>query len=263
MRTALLLIDAQVDFCHAEGALAVPGAPADTARTASLIRTLGPQLHEVHATLDSHHPVDISHPSWWRDAAGQPPPPFTPITAADMAAGRWTTAVPARASRTRAYLHALEAGGGPVHMVWPEHCIVGTPGHALAEPLRGPLAAWARQAHHQVQIWRKGENPWSEHFSAVRAAVPDPDDPSTGTNEDLLTAVSDCDRILVAGQALSHCVAATVRDLITADPALAARIVLLEDATSPVAGFEQAAEDFLAELRTTGATISTTYAVVA
>ncbi len=258
MRTALLLIDPQADFCHEDGALAVPGAPADTQRTAAFVARHAAALDEIHVTLDSHHPVDISHPSWWRDAAGQPPAPFTVISAADMDAGRWTTALPARASRTRAYLHALAAGGHPAHVVWPEHCIVGTPGHAIAAPLRGPLAAWARARHHQLQIWRKGENPWSEHFSAVRAAVPVPDDPTTHDNTDLISSLDDCDRIYVAGQALSHCVAATVGDLIALAPRLAPRIVLLTDAASPVAGFSAAAEDFVAALRAAGGHTATT-----
>ena len=46
------------------------------------------------------------------------------------------------------------------------------------------------------------------------------------------------DALIVAGQAKSHCVAWTVADLLTEiekrDPALARKVYLLEDATSPV-----------------------------
>jgi nicotinamidase-related amidase len=46
------------------------------------------------------------------------------------------------------------------------------------------------------------------------------------------------DRLIIAGQAKSHCVAWTVRDLLNdihaVDPALAKKIYLLEDCSSPV-----------------------------
>jgi nicotinamidase/pyrazinamidase len=40
------------------------------------------------------------------------------------------------------------------------------------------------------------------------------DDPDTGLNTDLLSLIAKYDGILIAGQALSHCVAATVRQVL-------------------------------------------------
>jgi nicotinamidase-related amidase len=61
------------------------------------------------------------------------------------------------------------------------------------------------------------------------------------------------DRIIVAGEALSHCVAATVRHL---DEAMrgggARKITLLTDCTSPVAGFEALGAAFVDELSANG-----------
>ena len=34
--------------------------------------------------------MHISHGLFWKDAQGNPPPPFTPIPHADVAAGKWT-----------------------------------------------------------------------------------------------------------------------------------------------------------------------------
>ena len=50
--------------------------------------------------------------------------------------------------------------------------------------------------------------------------------------------LKDVDRLLIAGQAKSHCVAWTIADLLDdlrkEDPVLAQKIYLLEDCTSPV-----------------------------
>jgi nicotinamidase-related amidase len=50
--------------------------------------------------------------------------------------------------------------------------------------------------------------------------------------------LQECDRLIVAGQAKSHCVAWTVSDLLDdimlADPELSKKVYLLEDCTSPV-----------------------------
>ena len=62
------------------------------------------------------------------------------------------------------------------------------------------------------------------------------------------------DRVLVAGEARSHCVANTVRDLCDAagDPTLPGRLVLLVDATSDVPGFAEYGETFVRELTARG-----------
>jgi nicotinamidase-related amidase len=248
----VLIIDPQNDFCHPDGALFVPGAPADTTRAAALVRALGPQITELHVTLDSHHVVDISHPAWWVDPAGAAPAPFTQITADDVEGGRWRARAPGAQARSLAYLRALEAGGRYPQVIWPEHCLVGSWGHAVADPLEPAIRDWARAHHRRPRVWAKGLSPWTEHFSAVRAEVPDADDPHTLVNEALLGLLAGGGPVLVLGQALSHCVANTVLDLIAARPALAPRLTLVEDACSPVPGFEAQAAAFLGALEAAG-----------
>jgi nicotinamidase-related amidase len=59
--------------------------------------------------------------------------------------------------------------------------------------------------------------------------------------------------LLVAGEALSHCVAASVDDLLAHLPAeRLQRTVLLTDCTSPVTGFEAMGQDFLQRARARG-----------
>ena len=95
--TQLLIIDPQNDFCdlpefwrpldpisgqRLAPALPVPGAHADMLRLAELIGRLSKRLAGITVTLDSHHRLDIAHPTFWQTGEGLAVPPFTPITAA-------------------------------------------------------------------------------------------------------------------------------------------------------------------------------------
>lgn len=261
----LLVIDPQNDFCDPRGSLTVPGADLDMERLARLVRRLGAGLERVHVTLDSHHRLDIAHPLWWVDAAGVPPAPFTRITPDQVASGRWTTRDPLARERSLAYLRALDDGGRYPHVVWPEHCRIGSWGHGVFPPLFDALMAWER--HGTPVHWvPKGDNPWTEHFSALRAEVPDPDDPSTGLHTGLLAALDDEALVLVAGEARSHCVASTVRDLVQhVEPA---RVVLVSDAMSDVPDppgttlFSDLGAALVADLRGLGARVATTAELV-
>ena len=107
MKIHLLIIDPQNDFCDPRGSLCVPGADADIKRLARMIDRLKGKLDDIHVTLDSHRKVDISHPIWWKDGSGAHPPPFTLISASDVADGRWTTALPSFHARSLRYLAGL------------------------------------------------------------------------------------------------------------------------------------------------------------
>ena len=261
MQTHLLVIDPQSDFCDpADGALYVPGAEKDMARLAALVDRLGPAIDAIHVTLDSHHPIDIAHPIFWRDAAGEAPAPFTGIGPDAVRAGQWTTRRPQDRERALAYLDALAAGGRYPHTIWPPHCLIGSRGHTVDPTLFSALTRWETQTHALVDYVMKGTNPWTEHFSAIRAEVIDPADPSTQPNTALIEALKGADRVLIAGEAGSHCVANTVRDLadVLGDRHAVARLVLLEDTISPVPGFEAFQDDFLADLTARGMGLSTT-----
>jgi nicotinamidase/pyrazinamidase len=255
----LLVIDPQNDFCNPKGALAVPGAQGDMDRLAVLVHRLKDRLTDVHVTLDSHRRVDISHPLWFRDSDGKHPAPFTVVTATDLRKGRWTTTHPGAWDRTVAYLDALEAGGRYPHVLWPEHCLIGSEGHAVHPLLMEALAEWESRFA-LVDFVTKGSNPWTEHFSAVQAEVPDPEDPGTQVNAALVRTLEEADVILLAGEASSHCLANTVRDIAAqfSDPRWVRKLVLLEDATSPVPGFENYATDFLRDMTALGMSVTTT-----
>ncbi|MBM4375189.1 MAG: cysteine hydrolase family protein [Deltaproteobacteria bacterium] len=255
----LLVIDPQNDFCDPNGSLYVKGAEGDMDRVAGLVDRMRDRLAAIHVTLDSHRKVDISHPIWFQDARGRNPAPFTVITAEDLERGTWTTTRPSAFKRTLAYLNALATGGRYPHVIWPYHCLIGDAGHNVWPKLSSAVHAW-EDRFAMAEFVTKGSNPWTEHFSAVQAEVPDPEDPTTQINTQLIATLEEADVILLAGEALSHCLANTVRDIANrfADPRYVSKLVLLTDASSNVTGFDQYGESFLRELTARGMRTSTT-----
>ena len=101
-----------------------------------------------------------------------------------------------------------------------------------------------------VDYTSKGSNVRTEHYSAIRSEVSDPADPGSRTNFALIERLITADNIAIAGQALSHCVANTVRDLVTTIPV--EKLIVLTDVSSNVPGFEHLGSEFLEEARSIG-----------
>jgi nicotinamidase-related amidase len=261
----LLIIDPQNDFCdlpEAERgdnipALPVPGAHADMLRLAELIERSAESIAGITITLDSHRRIDIAHPGFWLRADGAAVAPYTQIHASDVEAGLFRPRAANALPRAIAYLRALEAAGRHTHMVWPVHCELGAWGHNVHEAVRRACNRWEDATGIDAEKTLKGLNPLTEHYSAIRAEVPDPASPDTLINEALLDRLAAADTILVAGEAGSHCVKATIEDIAEYRPDTVARIVLLTDCMSPVTGFESAQQTFLEDMRRRGARIAT------
>jgi nicotinamidase/pyrazinamidase len=274
MKTAqLLIIDPQNDFCDVPPAsrpvdpltgsavapaLPVAGAHADMQRTAAFIRAIGSRLDEITVTLDSHHHVDIAHPTFWAKADGSAVTPFTAITAAQVRAAEFLPRDPAALPRTLAYLDALESRGRYTLMVWPVHCEIGTWGRGVHAEVRAAYNQWEASRLRGVRKVTKGENPWTEHYSAIQAEVPDADDEHTQMNTGLLAELDRADVLFIAGEASSHCVRATTEHIVANLPGgRPERLVLLTDCMSPVGGFEAQHQAFLAEMRARGVRLMT------
>jgi nicotinamidase-related amidase len=255
----LLIIDPQNDFCERQGTLFVPGAGEDMQRLAGFVRSARGQLGEVIVTLDSHPSVAIERPTFWKRADGQPVAPFTQITHAQVAAGEYEPIDSSVRPQVLAYLQALEAQGRYKLMVWPVHCVIGAWGHNIHGAVLDAVGEWEAQVQRGAFKVLKGQNPLTEQYSAVRAEVPRADDPRTQTNRELIEKCRPGSGLLfVAGEAASHCVAATLEHLFEAfsDQEIR-RVVLLEDCMSPVTGFETHAKAFLDRSVKRGARVST------
>lgn len=250
-RLQLLVIDPQNDFMDIQGAaLPVPGASADMDRLASLLDALQPRIEEVVVTLDSHPGVGVERTTFWTTGDGASVAPFTMITAAQLRAGNYRPRDTSRQAEVQAYLDALEAASGRTLIVWPVHCVLGTWGHAIQARLAQSLAQWEFAHSRNSDKVLKGQNPMTEQYSAFRAEVPRADDPRTAVNTALLARLgTDGRTVLVAGEALSHCVAASGEDMLAhLDAPRLRNTVFLTDCMSPVTGFEEAGRAFLARL---------------
>jgi nicotinamidase/pyrazinamidase len=255
----LLIIDPQVDFCDPQGALYVLGAENDMSRLAAMIRRVSQKLDDIHVTLDSHHWIHIAHPIFWQDSEGRHPAAFTRISKTDVEREVWIATKPELRERALEYVRTLAANHRYELTIWPPHCLIGSAGHCVYPGLYAALREWEERFAFVDYVF-KGSNVMTEHYSAVQADVPDPADPSTQLNTRLIEALKTADVIGVAGEALTHCVANTVRDIAAnfADDGLIPKMVLLTDASSSIPGFEEVASGFLKEMTGRGLRLSTT-----
>lgn len=260
MNARLLIIDPQNDFCDIPGAaLPVPGANADMHRLAAFMRASRERLTDIIVTLDSHASVGIERTTFWRAADGSPVEPFTEISERDVRQGRFQPRNASLITEVTQYLHALERGGRYRLMVWPVHCVLGTWGHNIHTEVAGELAKWEEGAQRTAFRVLKGLNPMTEQYSAIKAEVPSASDPQTQTNRTLLARARPAEGLLlVAGEAASHCVAATLEHMFQ-DMTIEQRerVVVLRDCMSPVTGFEQSAAAFLDTVSAQGARVMT------
>lgn len=255
----LLIVDPQNDFMDiADAALPVPGAAADMERLALWLDMAGERVASIAVTLDSHANVGIERTSFWVDAHADAVAPFTTVTAADVRSGRFKARHAQYQGEALAYLDALEAGGRHQLIVWPVHCVTATWGHCIYAPIARSIAAWEKATGGTCLKVLKGQHPLTEQYSAFRAEVPRPDDSATQLNSDLLRRLGRGDgALLVAGEAQSHCVAASVQDMMAhLSAARLAQTILLSDCMSPVRGFEPDAAQLMDQALAAGLRVS-------
>lgn len=275
----LVIIDPQNSFCKVvdptqqqaihDGELCVTGAWDDMLRVANVVNRIGDKLNDIHVTLDSHHLLHIAHPIWFKDSAGNQPLPFTLMREESGSiigsrfdangnqhdVGEYTTFLPSVFRRTVEYLKALRTNNRYPHCIWPPHCLIGSNGHNVVQSLFEALFNWEqRNTGCFVDYVTKGSNPFVEHFSAVKAEVVDPDDPTTQMNTDLVSMLMGADEVVFCGEAGSHCLANTVRDIADSfkDDSFIKKCVLLTDGTSPVPGFEAFQTKFVSDMTARG-----------
>jgi nicotinamidase-related amidase len=237
VRIAAFGIDVQVAFCTPGASLFVPGAVEDTQRALHWLYSNLAHVTELVFSLDTHRAFQIFHPAWWQDAEGQPPPPLTVITSADIRAGRWRpTRHPAE---SLAYCERLEASGKYILTIWPYHALLGGLSHSLVPAVYEASLFHALVRDTPTWFEIKGEHPLTENYSVLSPEVTEVSGQKVGEfNTRLFDHLLSFDRVYVFGQAKSHCVMSTLMDLRQhierTDRSKMGRIFILEDAMSPV-----------------------------
>jgi nicotinamidase/pyrazinamidase len=253
----LLLVDAQIDFIHPQGALPVPGAVEDTRRTIEWIYRNLAQLTTVFASLDSHLPLQIFYPTWWQGRNGGHPDPYTTIRAREVEAGDWRPLFEPEWSVS--YVHELERASKKELMIWPYHTMIGDRGHDMMPALYEAVLYHAAARRSQPQFVQKGTIAKTEYYSLLEPEVKVADDPAGRLNGSLLDRLLGVDLLYVVGQAKSHCVLETLASIFRYrgdDSTAVARLRLLDDCTSsvqhPEVDFEAIAEEALREFEDRG-----------
>ena len=256
-RICLLAIDVQNTFCIPDFELFVGGqsgmgAVDDSKRLCEFIyRNLG-VITQIIPTMDTHTAMQIFHPIFWVNAAGEHPvPAATMISFEDVQQGVWRVNPAIAPSLSNGNLEALnrhalhytkkltDAGKYPL-TVWPYHSMLGGIGHAIVSAVEEAMFFHGIARNSQTQFELKGSHPLTENYSVLRPEVMEGVEGGVLAlkNTSLIQTLLEFDAVVVAGQAKSHCVAWTIADLLTEiqvfDPALASKVYLLEDCTSPV-----------------------------
>jgi len=253
----LLIIDAQNTFCLPEFELFVggrsgSGAVDDNLRLCEFIYRNLNAITTIAPTMDTHTAMQIFHPIFWINEAGEHPlPAATSITLEDVQQGIWKVN-PAVAHSIAAgnysalqkhalhYVQKLSEDGKYPLTIWPYHSMLGGIGHALVSAVEEAIFFHSIARNSQAIFEIKGGNPLTENYSVLRPEVLDgPDGNSIAQkNASFIDKLLGFDAVIIAGQAKSHCVAWTIDDVLTEilarDRKLAKKVYLLEDCTSPV-----------------------------
>jgi nicotinamidase-related amidase len=254
-KTWLMLIDVQNTFCVPEFELYVGGrsgrgAVEDNARLCEFIyHNLGNITH-VTATMDTHMTMQVFHSIFFVDKDGNHPAPYTDIQASELRDGKWKfnpvlapqfgIAPEYGQQMMLHYAGELEKKGKYALTIWPYHAMLGGIGHALVSSVEEALFFHSIARNTQYDIEIKGDKPFTENYSVVGPEVlTGPMGETLGShNQKFIEQLQGFDKLIIAGQAKSHCVAWTVQDLLndinTIDPELAKKVYLLDDCSSPV-----------------------------
>ena len=258
-RICLLAIDVQNTFCQPDFELFVGGqsgvgAVDDTRRLCEFIYQNVDVITEIIPTMDTHNAVQIFHPVFWVNAAGEHPEPMTMISFDEVERREWQVN-PAIATDLSGqgeiektdvvafahhYAKQLSDRGKYPLTIWPYHSMLGGIGHALVPAFEEACFFHSMVRSHPTQFEAKGDNPLTENYSVLSPEVltDNQGQAIAQKNNRLIQHLLEFDAVIIAGQAKSHCVAWTVSDLLdeiqNRDPALAQKIYLLEDCTSPV-----------------------------
>ena len=244
-RVLFLGIDVQQDFMD-YGALGVAGAQKDVERMTRFIYDNMEKISNIAVSMDTHTPHQIFHPCWWIDENGEHPAPYTVITLKDLDEGRWRAVINPQASRE--YVKHLEQDAKKALCIWTYHCMQGTTGAALENQFANMIYFHSVARKAVVQRLVKGQDPMSEMYGIIRPEY----DTKGYMNLEFLNKLERFDKVLIAGEAKSHCVLESIKQILEyyeTRPEVTEKVYVLEDCMSSISGYEDMANQMFEDFR--------------
>lgn len=241
MKRLLICIDFQNDFLEG-GALAVLGGKEDIERTISFINKI--KIDKIICSLDTHTKNQIFHKCYWKDSNGNSPEDYTIITKEDVMNGKW---IPVNENIEYAveYLDYIENKGKKNLCIWPYHCLIGTIGNSLPDNLAKVVY------EHDNLFIQKGIDPDTEMYGIIKPEY----DKNKYENSEVLEIIRQFDEVYIAGEAKSHCVLESVKQIAeyySDNPDIISKIIILEDCMSSISGYEKTTEEEFEILKNKG-----------
>jgi nicotinamidase-related amidase len=229
------------------GELGVAGSFKDIENTTRFIYNNMEKITQIAVSLDTHQPQQIFHPTWWINDKGEHPAPFTIITAKDVDDGVWRP-VGKKPKASIEYVKNLEKQGKKQLCVWTYHCLEGTHGAAL-EGQFANMVYFHSVARKSVALrLRKGMQAATEMYGIIKAEY----DPENKVNYNFLNALEKYDKIVIVGEAKSHCVLESISQILDYykdREDVRRKIYILEDCMSSIQGFEDSTEEAFKEFK--------------
>jgi nicotinamidase-related amidase len=222
-KIALFLIDPQVGFCTPGASLYVDGAEKDIEQICDFIYRNLEQIDEIWVSLDTHTVFQIHTPGFWVNDQNENPDPFTMITLENVKAKKWKPyAEWIPLELIESYLEQLEQSERYILITWEYHTQKGSVDNAVVPILYETLFFYSLMTGKEIKWFIKGESPWTENYSVFSPEVQNLYFKNGSMkiagkfDEKLMIDLMGFDRLYVAGEALSHCVKATLEDMLTA-----------------------------------------------
>jgi nicotinamidase-related amidase len=193
----------------------------------------------------------------WTNEKGEHPDPFTLITHNDVVNGVWKT-LPSLKDWSLHYTQELEKTGKYALCIWPPHCIIGSSGQSIYEPVLDAVRAWETSSKGIATRLTKGSNFMTENYGVFAAEVPTADDVRTQFDPSYLELLDDCDRLIIVGEASSHCVKRSTEQLIeNCGKEHLSKLYVVSDCMDAVPGFEDKETEFFDFVEASGGHVVT------
>jgi len=249
----LLIIDPQVDFCEKDGSVFISNSDNKTKKLGKLIKKISDQLKTVHVSLNIRNILNVSHHKMWINQENFHPRPFTQITTEDIESGKWKTENPKFLNIIKKYISKLETIEKYKFCVWPYHCLIGSRGSTITNPIFDELCDWEiNKTETQINYILRGKNPYAEEFSVIKSSK------SNNINKIFIESFKTSKYLFIAGFSFSHYIISTIKTISDHfSETENKKIIILLDLLNidNECGFEMNYEKFLLDLKNKGVSI--------